>query len=46
MKHDAWMSECFWHTIRLELEPLEPGNTCRLYYSMTVDVKMWRAAGS
>ena len=25
MVHDAWMSEGFWHTIRLELvKPLEP----------------------
>ena len=44
MKHDAWMSECFWHAIRLVLGPLEPRNTCRLYCAMTVHVKMWRVA--
>ena len=28
MKHDAWMSECFWHTFRLELSSLCNGCAC------------------
>ena len=45
MKHSAWMNDVFWgRNSNLNLEPLEPRNTCRLYCAMTVHVKMWRAA--
>ena len=42
MKHDAWMNDLFWRNSNLSLEPR---NTCCLYCTMPVHVKMWRAAG-
>ena len=43
MKHDAWMSECFGHTIRREpSSPLSQRTHVVCNCAMTVHVKMWR----